>query len=339
MKIRTHLRRAIRATRLTVKPHRMRPQGWREHWHLFRKHFNEPYDIHEHCKRAVARGDWGELDRLADDPHFNFFEGKRHTIYLHDLDRLERRILLETCFLTGQSAEVIAELMRVVRYVVKNKVAGDFVECGVAQGGAIVVMIRVLQALNASDRRIWMYDTFAGMPKPVEIDQWNAQTRAEDGGLKSWELHRDPDGRGSDWSRYSLEEVKNTIERTGYPSNLLTYVKGPVEETVPAQAPEHIALLRLDTNFYASTRHELEHLYPRLSTGGVLILDDYGALVGSRRATDEYFAKLNPPVLLMRIDEDVRVLVKPAGHPVHASAVANEPRQTPARRRRTSTHY
>ena len=162
-----------------------------------------------------------------------------------------------------------------------------------------------------------MYDTFAGMPKPGEIDQWHAQTRAEDGGLKSWELRKDPDGRGSDWSRYNLEAVKDTVERTGYPSSHLTYVKGLIEETVPAQAPERIALLRLDTNFYRSTRHELEHLYPRLSTGGVLILDDYGAQVGSRRATDEYFAKLNPPVLLMRIDEDVRALVKPAGHPLH----------------------
>jgi len=168
------------------------------------------------------------------------------------------------------------------------------------------------------DRRIWMYDTFSGMPKPGEIDQVYAQTRAEDGGLKSWALHKDPDGRGSDWSRYSLEAVKKTVEHTGYPAGLLTYVKGLVEETVPAQAPERIGLLRLDTNFYRSTRHELEHFYPRLSTGGVLILDDYGAQVGSRRATDEYFANLSPPVLLMRIDENVRALVKPPGHPLHA---------------------
>ena len=123
MKVPTHVRRAFRATRLTLMPHRMRPQGWREHWQLFRKHFNEPHDIHEHCKGAVARGDWAELDRLADDPDFNFFEGKRFHIYLHDLDHLERRILLETCFFTGQLPEVIAELIRAVRYVVKNKVS------------------------------------------------------------------------------------------------------------------------------------------------------------------------------------------------------------------------
>jgi O-methyltransferase len=131
--------------------------------------------------------------------------------------------------------------------------------------------------------------------------------------------------------------VKETIERTGYPSSLLIYVKGLIEETVPAEAPERIALLRLDTNFYASTRHELEHLYPRLSTGGVLILDDYGGQVGSRRATDEYFAKLNPRVLLMRIDENVRALVKPAGHPVHAGAVADEDSSNTERRRKTTT--
>jgi O-methyltransferase len=320
----TVVRRAVRAARLTPMMHRMRPHGWREHWQVFRKHFTEPHDILEHCERAVARGDWAELDRLADDPDFNFFDGKRDAIYLHDLDRIERRILLETCFYTGQTAEVIAELVRAVRYVVKSEVPGDLVESGVEKGGSIVIMIRTLQSLGVSDRRIWMYDTFAGMPKPDEIDQVYAQTPVEDGGLKSWELRKDPDGRGSDWSRYSLEAAKDTIERTGYPASLLTYVKGLVEETVPAHAPERIALLRLDTNFYRSTRHELEHLYPRLSTGGVLILDDYGAQVGSRRATDEYFAKLNPPVLLMRIDENVRALVKPAGHPLHAVAVADE---------------
>jgi O-methyltransferase len=85
-------------------------------------------------------------------------------------------------------------------------------------------------------------------------------------------------------------------------------VKGKVEDTIPANIPERIALLRLDTDFYRSTRHELEHLYPRLERGGVLIIDDYGAYVGARQATDEYFA--SRPFLLNRIDEHVRCGVK-----------------------------
>ena len=85
-----------------------------------------------------------------------------------------------------------------------------------------------------------------------------------------------------------------------------------VEDTLPAAAPERIALLRLDTDWYASTRHELEQLYPRLAEGGVLIIDDYGHYEGARRAVDEYFERSRRPVLLNRIDFTGRLVVKPS---------------------------
>jgi hypothetical protein len=84
-----------------------------------------------------------------------------------------------------------------------------------------------------------------------------------------------------------------------------------VENTIPSTMPERIALLRLDTDFYRSTKHELNHLYPRLSRGGVLIIDDYRAYQGSRLATDEYFRENNMKILLSRVDENVRLYVKP----------------------------
>ena len=83
-----------------------------------------------------------------------------------------------------------------------------------------------------------------------------------------------------------------------------------VEDTIPAAAPEALALLRLDTDWYESTRHELVHLYPRIATGGVLIIDDYGHWEGARRAVDEYFASAAPPVLLHRVDYTARMAVK-----------------------------
>jgi hypothetical protein len=85
-----------------------------------------------------------------------------------------------------------------------------------------------------------------------------------------------------------------------------------VEETVPERAPERIGLLRLDTDWYESTRHELEHLYPRLVPGGVLIVDDYGHYEGARRAVDEYLDASREAVLLNRIDYTGRVAVKPS---------------------------
>ena len=83
-----------------------------------------------------------------------------------------------------------------------------------------------------------------------------------------------------------------------------------MEDTLPEQAPSRIALLRLDTDWYESTRHELIHLYPRLSQGGVLIVDDYGHWDGCRLAVDEYFATEADPVLLTRIDYTGRICVK-----------------------------
>ena len=80
------------------------------------------------------------------------------------------------------------------------------------------------------------------------------------------------------------------LHGTGYPPERIHFVRGPVEETLPAGAPDEIALLRLDTDWYESTRHELEHLYPRLAAGGVLLVDDYGHWEGARKAVDEYFA-------------------------------------------------
>jgi hypothetical protein len=97
---------------------------------------------------------------------------------------------------------------------------------------------------------------------------------------------------------------------TGYPADKLHFVRGPVEQTLPHNAPAELALLRLDTDWYESTRHELEHLYPRVSDGGVLIIDDYGHWEGARRAVDEYFERQAKPLLLNRIDYTGRVAIK-----------------------------
>jgi O-methyltransferase len=95
-----------------------------------------------------------------------------------------------------------------------------------------------------------------------------------------------------------------------YPPERVHLIPGLVEDTVPAQAPTQIAILRLDTDWYASTKHELQTLYPRLSPGGVLLIDDYGYWLGSRQAVDEYLAETGARLLLLRIDEG-RIAVKP----------------------------
>jgi hypothetical protein len=99
---------------------------------------------------------------------------------------------------------------------------------------------------------------------------------------------------------------------TGYPADRLHLVQGKVEDTLPGAAPARIALLRLDTDWYESTRHELVHLYPRLVPNGVLIIDDYGDWVGAKEAVDEYFAAQPFQPFLSRMDHTGRLAIKPA---------------------------
>jgi hypothetical protein len=108
-----------------------------------------------------------------------------------------------------------------------------------------------------------------------------------------------------------MDDVRANLALTGYPEQLIHLVPGMVEETIPDAAPATIALLRLDTDWYASTRHELVHLWPRLVSGGVCIIDDYGHWQGSRQAVDEYLAEQNLTVLMHRLDYSGRLIIKP----------------------------
>jgi O-methyltransferase len=207
------------------------------------------------------------------------------------------------------STEAMVALLRAVEHVVHHRIPGALVECGVYTGGNIELMIRALRHLDVADRHIYAYDTFAGMPRPEAIDD-----RGQGDTLKTtWEAHRtDEDGdAGSKWMRASLQSVRRRISRLRYPDDQLHFVQGLVEQTIPAVIPDRIAILRLDTDFYSSTKHELEHLYPRLSAGGVLIIDDYGAMPGCRIATDEYATDHATGWFLHRVDAHVRLTIKP----------------------------
>jgi hypothetical protein len=202
---------------------------------------------------------------------------------------------------TLTSKQRIAALANATEYVVRRGVPGDFVECGVWHGGSAMVIALTLRRLGAADRRLWLYDTFDVMPGPGvhDVDIRGRSLREE------WSEHA---AAGIEIRVKSVEEVREAVLSTGYDPGLVTLVEGRVEETIPAQAPERIALLRLDTDWYESTSHELRHLYPRLASSGVLIIDDYGEFLGARRAVDEYFK--DDPILLNRIDYTGRIALK-----------------------------
>lgn len=205
-------------------------------------------------------------------------------------------------------------LYEALRYLEGAGIPGDVVECGVWKGGSCMLAARTLLALSggraeeAGRRSIYLYDTFAGPTRPTSVDRirWNGS-----GVLERWEADRSGAARNfTAWS-VGMEEVAGNMAATGFPRGSTVLVPGDVASTLSEKKPSRIALLRLDTDWYESTKAELEALYPCLSPGGVLIVDDYGHFEGARRAVDEFFApERGNPILLNRIDYTGRIGVK-----------------------------
>jgi hypothetical protein len=197
-------------------------------------------------------------------------------------------------------------LVEAVRYVDRYDIPGAVMECGVWRGGSMLAVAHTLLRLGVTDRDLYLFDTFSGMTAPTDRDIRVKQRKHASEYLTA-------EGSGpTAWDHYvaSVEDVKDGFECVEYPKDRVHLVPGRVEDTVPDQAPDRIAILRLDTDWYESTRHELTHLYNRLSPGGVLIIDDYGSWQGSKEATDEFRDETGEPLLLTRVAR-ARVAVKP----------------------------
>src|SRR5262249_9722194 len=206
---------------------------------------------------------------------------------------------------TVTNLERLFALIQAVRYLVRANIAGSMVECGVWQGGSMMAVAHTLKRLGTEDRDLYLFDTYEGMTSPTAVDVTYSGTSA----VAEFQRTQKTD-ETSGWLSVPLEQVQRNLLSTGYPPERLHFIKGKVEETLPGAPPTEIALLRLDTVWYESTRQELVHLFPRLVVGGVLIVDDYGRWQGSKKATDEYWAQTNFVLLLNRIDYTGRIVVK-----------------------------
>jgi hypothetical protein len=206
---------------------------------------------------------------------------------------------------TATSTERLFALYEAVRHVVRTGVPGDFAECGVWRGGSSMMAALTFAACGDTGRELYLYDTYEGMPKPSKrdvdllgesaLDTWDEETRSVADHIRC---------------EASLEDVQHNLGTTGYPTDRIRFIRGKVQDTIPVNVPDRIAVLRLDTDWYDSTLHELEHLYPRLQPGGALIIDDYGHWEGVRQAVDEYFKQV-PRIFLGRIDYTGRIGIKP----------------------------
>ncbi len=208
---------------------------------------------------------------------------------------------------TLTSVENIAASCAAAEYVARHDIPGDVVECGVWRGGSMMAIALTLLEYSAGTRHLHLFDTFAGMTAPSDVDVRLDGVPARRLFERAW---RDDPNRV--WRGVPRDEVERAMLSTTYDPALVHYVEGRVEDTLPAAGPELISLLRLDTDWHGSTKHELTHLFPRLAVGGLLIVDDYGHFAGARRAVDEYLAEKEIQMLLARVDYTARIAVKQA---------------------------
>lgn len=176
------------------------------------------------------------------------------------------------------------------KYAVENDIPGDFVECGVWRGGNGILAKMVFEQMK-SKKKVWMFDTFTGMTKPSQFDTFNKSNKhAEKKFLRTYK------GSHSEWCYASLEDVMQNCKVSSIDLLEMKFIKGDVSETLTdaRNLPKEISVLRLDTDFYESTKIELQVMYPILSQAGVLIIDDYGYWQGSKKAVDEYFINKKP---------------------------------------------
>lgn len=201
---------------------------------------------------------------------------------------------------TKSSTERLQAMVAALRHVDEIGLAGDVVECGVWRGGNIILARKL-----SPDRICWLFDTFEGMTEPTDLDM-------NMNGGKASAVYAEKRKAGRKWTGISVDQVRDNLAETGtLDDDRLRFVVGPVERTLfdPKNLPERIAVLRLDTDWHASTKVELEVLYPRLAPGGVLIVDDYGHWQGARKAVDDYFDSRGP--VMERIDYTAIRMTKP----------------------------
>ena len=237
-----------------------------------------------------------------------------------EMSEIQKKIIRDSEIYSMTGRIRMSLLIKIIEYLKKQNIDGDIIECGVWKGGNLICAQAYLNHLNLK-KNIIGYDTFEGMTEASEYDVQEIQIESKDQNnldsilrkrvaLETMSVTDKHTNEGKNiWAYSSIEEVKHNI-KVKVPNNNIKLIKGPVEETLLVQdnLPEKISLLRLDTDFYNSTKIELEILFPRLIKGGFLIIDDYGHWKGSRKAVDDYFNKEMPFVHF--VDETCRLIIK-----------------------------
>ena len=171
----------------------------------------------------------------------------------------------------------------------RDNIPGDFIETGVWRGGATIFMRAVLKEYGITDRCVWLADSFAGLPQP-DAERYPADKGNYLHGLKILTA--------------SLEEVKRNFRKYDLLDDQVRFLPGWFEEALPAAPIEQLAVLRLDGDMYSSTIQALDALYPKLSAGGFVIIDDYNAFPNCKKAVEDYRAEHGITDAIVEIDRE-----------------------------------
>jgi len=224
-------------------------------------------------------------------------------IWLLNLFKPNTYILCEKKFISridreeGKDCPVLAESMiglkrmdnieKCIFDIIENKVEGDLIETGVWRGGAVIFMKGILEVLDIKDRKVWVADSFEGLPKPKKEEYyWDK----DDKHYKIKELQVD------------LDIVKENFKKYELLDGNVIFLKGWFKDTLPKAKIEKLSLLRLDGDMYESTMDALKYLYPKLSKGGYIIIDDWGAVNGCKQAVLDYRLNNNINEKIINVD-------------------------------------
>ena len=230
----------------------------------------------------------------------NFIQRRENLVVELDNDKFSKQLIEKVNpYINSASIPTRWSLIQIMRYINEKNIEGDLLECGVFRGGSLG-MICLLADRFKMKKKIFAYDTF-GTGHSVYTSYDKNMKDMSDNYSKDYKEGFFP----------SLDQVKkNLIELGVNEQHMPTFIKGKVEETLydDKNLPEKIALARIDTDLYDSTKHELEIYYPRIVPGGVLHINDYGGCAGVKKAVDEYFA--DKKVWMHRVDYTCRLIIK-----------------------------
>jgi hypothetical protein len=240
-----------------------------------------------------------KIVRLSEQPDFVF------PLEADEEDRKLLRYVIENN-LSMISVEGLWSTLSAAKYVCENQVEGDFVECGVWRGGNAIIAAEIFRRYGSA-KKVYLFDTFSGMTEPTQEDQGLL-----DGKPAILQYLESDKETHNEWCHASISEVQMNFAKRGLLHSNVLFIQGDVADSLrdARNLPEVISILRLDTDWYESTKLELEALFPRVSQGGCVIVDDYGYWSGSKKATDEYFNGQKSKPLFHVTDATRRIGVK-----------------------------